>query len=192
MPGNGKLVPRKDETDIGIPARIYLSSEDTFVILIDDLESGRKGMIWDVFKRYRNALDAMLQPNQIPRASVHFFVTMLEAYYFADAQAVNRVLGTRIKDHKGDVENIRHPKNKLKKLYPEFHEIDHGQRIVDELRMSHVLSRKDTCAALRTMFAWVCKAVGEPESETWRLLDGRLNGVTEPQICALPPPDSEV
>ena len=149
-------------------------------------------MIREVFERYRNALDAMLHPNQIPRASVHFFVTMLEAYYFADAQAVNRVLGTRIKDHEGDVEDIRHPKNELKSLYPGFHEIDHGQRIVDELRMDHVLSRKDTCAALRTMFAWICKAVGEPESETWRLLDGRRNGVTEPQIRALPPSDSEV
>ena len=189
MPGSGKLVPRKDETDIGLPARTYLSSEGRFVILIDDLEPKRRKTIQKVFDRYRNALDAMLRPNQSRRASVHFFVTMLEAYYFADAQAVNRVLGARIEDHAGDVEDIRNPKSELKKLCPVFHEIEHGRRIVDELRMDHVLSRKETCAALRTMFAWICEALGEPESETWRLLDGHRNAVTATQISALPPPD---
>ena len=182
MTGSGKRVPSKDEADIGFPARRYLSSEGRFVILIDDLEPARRETIQKVFDRYRSALDKM------PRASVHFFVTMLEAYYFADAQAVNRVLGVRIEDHEGDVEDIRNPKSKLKMLCPAFHEVEHGRRIVDELRMDHVLSRKETCAALRTMFAWICKALGDPESETWRLLDGRRNPVTARQISALPPP----
>ena len=189
MLGSGKLIPQKDETDISLPARTYLSSEGRFVILIDDLEPRRRETIQKVFDRYRSALDAMLRPDQIHRASVHFFVTMLEAYYFADAQAVNQVLGVRIEDHEGDVEEIRNPKSKLKGLYPGFHEIKHGRRIVDELRMDHVLSRKETCAALRTMFAWICKALGEPESETWRLLDGRRNAVTATQIHTLPPPE---
>lgn len=189
MRGNDKLVPRKDETDIGLPARRYLSAEDRFVILIDDLEPDRRKTIQEVFDRYRSALDAMLRPDQIRRASVHFFVTMLEACYFADAQAVNRVLGTRIEDHEGDVEDIRNPKRELKILCPEFDEIEHGRRIIEELDVEHVLSRKDTCAAVRTMFAWICKALGEPESEAWRLFDGRRNAVTERQISTLPPPE---
>ena len=187
MRGSGKLIPQKDETDIGLPARRYLSVEDRFVILIDDLEPDRR--IQEVFDRYRSALDVMLRPDQRRRASVHFFVTMLEACYFADAQAVNQVLGTRIEDHKGDVEDIRNPKSRLKRIYQGFREIEHGRQIVDELDMEHVLSRKDTCAAVRTMFAWIYKALREPERETWRLLDGRRNAVTARQIRALQPPE---
>ena len=191
MRGSGKRVPGKDETDIGFPARRHLSAEDRFVVLIDDLEPDRRKTIQGVFDRYRSALDETLRPDQRRRASVHFFVTMLEACYFADAQAVNQVLGTRIEDHDGDVEDIRNPKSRLKRLYQGFREIEHGRRIVDELDMEHVLSRKDTCAAVRTMFAWICKALGEPESETWRLLDGRRNEVTARQISALPPPEPD-
>jgi len=45
-----------------------------------------------VFERYRNALDAVLATLQLHhRAAVHFLVNMLEAYYFAHADAVNTV-----------------------------------------------------------------------------------------------------
>ena len=115
MIGSGKRIPDKDATDIGLPARQFLSSESSFVILIDDLEATRSKEIQQVFGRYRLALNDMLEPNQIRRASVHFLVNMLEAYYFADAQAVNSVLGTEIEDYEGDVETIRNPKSNLKK-----------------------------------------------------------------------------
>ena len=185
MVGTGKVIPDKDANDIGLPARKFLSSETRFVILIDDLEANRAGEIREVFGRYRTAMDTILSPENKRRASVHFFVNMLEAYYFADSQAVNQVLGTEIEDHPGDVETIRNPKRDLNKLYQDFNEIEHGRRIVSTLRMRHVLSRIDTCASLRTLFAWICKAAGEPVSDTYRLLDGRYSEITRDQIAAL-------
>lgn len=165
MIGSGKRIPDRDATDIGLPARDFLSSEYSFVVLVDDLEARRSGDIRQVFDRYRLALDEVLRPNQIGRASVHFLVNMLEAYYFADAQALNQVLGTEIGDYEGDVETIRNPKSKLRGLYQGFNEIMHGRRIVEGLRAHHVLSRKETCASLRTMFAWICRAGGKPNGD---------------------------
>ena len=46
----------------------------------------------EVFGRYRAALDTVLSEDQARRAAVHFFVNMLEAYYFADTRAVNSML----------------------------------------------------------------------------------------------------
>ena len=63
-----------------------------------------------MFGRYRSSLDTVLSKEQIPRAAVHFFVNMLEAYYLADTRAINDVLGTNLADFAGDVESIRHPK----------------------------------------------------------------------------------
>ena len=187
MTGSGKTIPDKDAKDIGFPARAFLSSETHFVILVDDLEAGRSGEIRQIFDRYRLALDTILQPDQARRASVHFLVNMLEAYYFADARAVNAVLGTELEDYEGDVEAIRHPKGELKRLYRGFDEMEHGCRILDTLRMCHVLSRRDTCSSLRTMFAWICKAIGEPEGETYQLLEGRYSDVTGDQLRTLAP-----
>ena len=187
MTGSGKTIPDRDAEDIGLPARAFLSSETDFVILVDDLEAGRSGEIRQIFDRYRLALDTILQPDQIRRASVHFLVNMLEAYYFADARAVNAVLGTELEDYEGDVEAIRHPKSELKKLYRGFDEMEHGCRILGTLRVCHVLSRRDTCSSLRTMFAWICKAIGEPEGEAYQLLEGRYSDVTGDQLRTLAP-----
>ena len=187
MIGSGKTIPDRDAEDVGFPARAFLSSETDFVILVDDLEAGRSGEIQQIFNRYRLALDTMLQPDQVRRASVHFLVNMLEAYYFADARAVNTVLGTELEDYEGDVEAIRHPKNELKRLYRGFDEMEHGCRILDTLRVCHVLSRRDTCSSLRTMFAWICKAIGEPEGETYQLLEGHYSDVTGDQLRTLAP-----
>ena len=187
MTGSGKTIPDRDAEDIGFPARAFLSSETDFVILVDDLEAGRSGGIRQILDRYRLALDTILQPDQIRRASVHFLVNMLEAYYFADARAVNTVLGTELEDYEGDVETIRHPKNELKRLYPGFDEMEHGCLILDTLRVCHVLSRRDACSSLRTLFAWICKAIGEPEGETYQLLEGRYSDLTGDQIRTLAP-----
>ena len=187
MIGAGKTIPDKDAEAIGFPARKFLSSETHFVILVDDLEAGRSEEIRQIFDRHRLALDTILQPDQARRASVHFLVNMLEAYYFADARAVNAVLGTELEDYEGDVEAIRHPKNELKRLYRGFDEMEHGCRILDTLRVCHVLSRRDTCSSLRTMFAWICKAIGEPEGEAYQLLKGRYSDVTRDQLRTLAP-----
>ena len=129
----------------------------------------------------------MLKPDQARRASVHFLVNMLEAYFFADIETVNRVLGTNVEEHEGDVEEIRHPKAELKRHYPGYDEKEDGTRIVEGLDIPRVLSRKETCASLRTMFAWVWRAIGEPKSDVFQLRDGRYYEVTKSQICSLPP-----
>ena len=187
MIGSGKTIPDKDAEAIGLPAHTFLSSETHFVILVDDLGADRAGEIQQIFDRYRLALDTILLPDRARRASVHFLVNMLEAYYFADARAVNAVLGIGLEDYEGDVETIRHPKHELKKLYRGFDEMEHGCRILDTLRVCHVLSRRDTCASLRTMFAWICRIIGEPEGETYQLLEGRYSDVTGDQLRTLAP-----
>ena len=189
MTGSSKAIPDKDTEEIGLPARRFLSSgsDDRFLILVDDLEWKRSGKSRQIFDRYRSALDTILRPDQASRASVHFLVNMLEAYYFADARAVNTVLGVGIDDCEGDVEAIRHPKNELKRLFPGFDEIEHGCRILDALDAGHVLSRRETCASLRAMFAWVCKVVDEPADRTYQLAEGRCSDVTGHQIRALAP-----
>ena len=187
---SGKGIPNRDEEDIGLPARRFLSSaaDTNFVILVDDLERRRSGKSRQIFDRYRSALDTILRrPDQARRASVHFLVNMLEAYYFADARAVNAALGTEIEDYEGDVETIRHPKNELTRLSPGFDEVEHGCRILDTLDAVHVLSRKETCSSLRTMFAWVCRVTSEPEGETYQLSEGRYSEVTRNQIPASAP-----
>ncbi len=89
MVGRGKKIPDKDE-DIGLKARKYFAEGYNFVVLIDDLEQNRVEEAGAVYDRYRAAFDVMLSPLQFQaRASVHFLVNMLEAYYFADAPVVN-------------------------------------------------------------------------------------------------------
>lgn len=182
MVGEGKTIPDRDAKEIGFPARRCLTDKDTFVILLDDLEAKRTSQATAIYQRYRTALDTMLPEPLQHRASVHFFVNMIEAYYFADAAAINSVLGTDLGDYEGDVESIRHPKGDLKALYTGFDEIEHGQQIVARLNVPNVLSRQDTCASLRTLFGWCSKAIGEKPTDRFQLRDGRYSDVTRKQI----------
>ena len=184
MMGSGKQIPSMDEAEIGLPARTFLSSDDRYVLLIDDLEADRSNDIQQVFDRYRLALDTVLK-DQAHRASVHFLVNMLEAYYFAAARAVNAVLGIDLDDFEGDVETIRNPKGRLKGLCPGFDEREHGRLIVERLDVLHVLSRADACCSLRTIFAWIYTAIEEPDSEIRSLLGGCHSETTKGQIDAL-------
>jgi len=195
MVGKGKTIPTKDERDIALPARRYLQKSDChFVMLIDDLEYARREIAQQVFDRYRLAFDAILTKIQRGRATVHFLVNMLEAYYFADAAALNKVLqlDPPQEDYGGDVETIRHPKNKLKQLYPGFDEVGDGGRILDIITIEHVLSRPNTCTWLRTLFAW-CESIlrNYPDldyynslalSEKYCLSNGMLSEITRVQI----------
>ena len=185
---NGKKIPDKDEK-IGLKARRYLENDPYyFVLLIDDLEPDRRDRAQQVFDRYRSALDTIL--NKLKhRASAHFLVNMLEAYYFADAQVINAALGTCLSDYEGDVEEIHHPKNKLEELYSNFDTIKHGGAILDKINIEHILSRPDACASLRTLFAW-CVKVLETYSDhdcvdfydKYRLHDGKLCEITRTQL----------
>lgn len=184
MVGRGKKIPDKDVTDIGLTARQFLASDDSFVLLVDDLEADRSTCVQETFDRYRSVLDNILR-SQSRRASVHFLVNMLEAYYFADSNAVNSILDINLDDYEGDVETIRNPKGRMKSLCPGFDVVEDGCQIIGRLSTRHVLSRGDACSSLRTMFAWVYKALGEPESVISQLLAGPYNDVTKAQICAL-------
>jgi Domain of unknown function (DUF4276) len=184
MIGTGKVIPTEDEKDIGLTARNWLLADPgKLLLLIDDLEHDRREQKRAIFSRYRAALDTMLRTEeQRARASVHFLVNMLEAYYFADAAAVNNVLGTSLSDHAGDVETIRHPKNDLKALYPGFDEVTHGQAIARRLDVEHVLDNPETCASLRVLFHWCVQATGGDIGHRFRLDSGVHDEVTRPQI----------
>ena len=185
---NGKDIPSID-AKIGLAARRYLMTDVChFVLLIDDLEYDRRDQAQQIFDRYRLALDTVLDTLK-HRASVHFLVNMLEAYYFADTQAVNTVLDTSLSDYEGDVETIRNPKSDLRQMYPGFDVIDDGGEILDQIDIERVLSRPNTCASLRTLFAW-CVKVLETYSDhdcgglydKYRLHDGKLSEITGTQL----------
>lgn len=194
MVGRGEIIPTRDEQKIGLPARRYLGDDPCrFVILVDDLEYDRREQVQEVFDRYRLCLDTILTPAQRPRASVHFLVYMLEAYYFADAHAINVALGLEppLPDTADDVETIRHPKNELKRHYAGFNEKEDGGRILNNISIEHILSRPDVCRSLRTLFGWcvkVLKRYPEYESlnpafnESFRLSDGALSETTRGQL----------
>lgn len=188
MVGTGQLIPDKDAIEIGFPARTYLQSGSCrFVILLDDLEYGRRNEAQEIFDRYCRAFDSILLAEQRPMSSVHFLANMLEAYYFADANAINAIFAPPyIEDYDGDVETIRNPKAELKRLHPAFDEKEDAGRLLEELRVEHILSNCDACAYLRTLFAWCVKAMQRceffdpsPLSEAFCLEDGILSDITK-------------
>jgi len=184
--GTRKQIPDRDADEIDLPARGHLIQKDSFVVVLDGLEHNRRPQAREIFERYRGALDAMLESRGLGhRASVHFLVNMLEAYYLANAAAVNSVLGTSLSDFDGDVEDIRHPKNDLKKLGRGFDEYCHGAQIVARLDVPHVLSRVGTCASLRTLFAWCARAAGVLPTTDCQLDHGAQSIVTGPQMGSL-------
>lgn len=195
MVGRGKRIPDRDAEQIGLPARRFLARDKcNFLLLIDDLEHGRRECKTEVFERYRTALDTILNEEQRGRAAVFFLVNMLEAYYFAHADAVNQHLELEppLQDYEGDVETIHHPKAELKRLHPGYSERDDGGAILARLDTEHVLSRPDTCANLRTLFAWcvgVLRKYPHFESadiaEKFHLDDGIKSDTTQAQINAL-------
>lgn len=157
----GKTIPNKDMDRIGLPARRYLQDKpQSYGVLIDDLEGSGRTQLVEIYERYRSALTAILN-DLTSRASVHFLVNMLEAYYFADTSAVNYALSlqSQLTDYESDVEEIPHPKDQLKTLLQEkykisFDEIEHGQAIVPRLDLLHILSKSGECRSLRTLFLW--------------------------------------
>lgn len=183
-------LPYQDQ-NIFLQARTFLSKNQCrYVLVIDDLEKDRIDIALQVFQRYREALDT-LSPEQKKRASVHFLVNMIEAYYFADAQAINTVLGTSLEDHLEDVETIPHPKNELKASHPGFDEKEDGGKIIKLLRVEHILSRHDTCGSLRTLFYWCYKVLQKypyPDIlelfpvENCHFYDGILSDITRHQL----------
>ena len=184
MTGTGKTIPTRDEEDIAIPTRLFLRGYPYhFVVLIDDAEADRLSILGQVFARYRAALNLLLTPAEQDRASAHFLVNMLEAYYFAHSEAVNQAIDEVVLsgDHPTDVERtIRHPKNDLKALCSGFDEISDGAKIVAKLDLDRVLDDANSCAYLRALFGWcVRKLVAhcqyyDPELPTCYQLTGGI------------------
>lgn len=181
--GTSRYILPEDATKIGGPARSFLQQKgaDALVILVDDLEHDRRKDRRAIFQRYREALDTMTGPHYT-RASVHFLVNMLEAYYFADTRPLRTLFDLDIADHEGDVETIRHPKNDLKALVPGFREVEHGRAIVQLLELEHVLDRVDTCCSLRTLVSWCLRKFGTPPGARFALSHGALDLVTGRQL----------
>ena len=185
--GTNTALPTRD-VEIAQIAHGFLNRHaDSFVILVDDLEAHFAPRVAEVFARYRDGFDQLLKDRK-HRASVHFLVNMVEAYFFAHTAAVNAVLGTSMNDHHGDVEEIRHPKNDLKSLFTGYDEIDHGAKIMTFLDIPHVLSRPDHCRSLRTLFGWCWRSLGLIPSDGFQLAQGRYHAVTQRQIYDLPLP----
>lgn len=173
MVGGRKRIPSRDES-IGIDVSRWIrETPDVFVLLIDDIEHARRPKIEAIFQRYRDAVDLRLKPEERHRVGVHFLANMLEAYYFAHAEAVNQALGLELGDFDGDVETIRNPKGKLKQLFPGFREVEHGGRILDRLKLAHVLGDPATCAWLRALVGWICS-----------VLDGHVDATLMPELKA--------
>lgn len=187
MVGEGKMIPDKDAEEIGLPARRFLKSNpNSFVVLIDDLEDGRRENHEAIFARYDKIFDTFLSRETRPRASVHFFVNMLESYYFADVDALNSVLNISLSEHEGDVEEIRHPKNELRKLTKNrFDEKRDGRLIVNRLDLARVLNNGSTCRSLRSLIKWCIAALGWAYSEKYSLLHGECCRVTMHQIAKI-------
>jgi hypothetical protein len=185
MTGRGTHLPSRDE-EIGLAARGFLlANQNGFVVLVDDLEHARKELAPQVFGRYRQALDRVLG-DIAWRASAHFLVNMLEAYYFADPEAVNIVLGLALADPGIDVETIRHPKNELKRLFPGFDEVKHGKSLSRRIDLERVLVHPKRCGSLRSLVGWCTRALGRPAGERFQLLDGVQFEVTCGQRERLP------
>jgi hypothetical protein len=193
MVGRGQRIPSTEEEQYGTPARSFLRKHPySCVLVIDDLEGSRREKADKVFERYRRILDEALEPlGYAHRASVHFLVNMLEAYYFADSNAVNAAANATVlnEDYPVDVETISHPKSELKKSWPEFHEIRHGSAILGKLDLDHVLQHAERCRWLRTMIAWCIEKI--PRDSIWapdelpkrfRLLDGKREELTGKQL----------
>jgi len=149
-------------------------------MLIDDLEFSRREARREIFDRYGAVLDAILVDKR-HRASVHFLVNMIEAYYFGDPDAINEALSIQLGVHDGDVEEIRHPKGRLKELSPGFDEIRHGRMIVENIDLERVLDDPATCASLRALVKWCSAAIGDEHSDRFRLKDGVCCPVTGQQ-----------
>ncbi len=195
----GKTLPSKDE-DVGLLILRYASNLDHFVIWIDDLESADRYSAKNKLGRLLQILDDLMHdlPDIRRRCSAHFLVNMLEAYYFADANAINQVNFQRdpsrppfypqFTNHDGDCENIRHPKNELKDRIRQsergasFDERLDGASIVKGLDLERILVDSQKCRALRTLVAWCWEAIGEPRTDRFRLTDGVYWNVTAGQL----------
>lgn len=178
--GRGGVLPRRDQ-QIGLLARGFLTGNRSgFVMLVDDLEQSRRPDAKEVFERYRSILDSVLGSLK-GRASVHFLVNMIEAYYLADPDALLLALELKIEPQDADVEEIRHPKSLMKQLYPGFDEIEHGRLIARQINLERVLAHPERTKSLRSLVAWCTTALGRTLTDRYQLTSGMRYELTSGQ-----------
>ena len=118
MVGTNRSASSKED-DLGLRIRGHLMRDPhTYVLIVDDLEHERRSQCDAVYSRYRDILDRFLNESDRARASVHFLVNMLEAYYFAHPDAVTTAFSLipPFPGEPGDVEQIRNPKSYLRQI----------------------------------------------------------------------------
>lgn len=196
---SGKAVAGKAE-QIGLKIRGWIqASTENLAIIVDDLEHERRGEAASLFKRYNDAVLPFLNvdPSFVRRFSVHFLVNMLEAYYFRQVAVINEVCGTTMPSHEGNVENLRHPKNRIddaiRQVNPRqrFREIDDGREIAKKLSLTTILDDPKSCRALRTLVAWIVERIGDGSADRYRLREGEYWDITVGQLRN-PPPDPQI
>lgn len=163
--GTRSRILSKDIEELGRPVLTFIAANPChFIVVIDDLEDD--GMIaHEIFDRYYSILDDILGPDYRDRASMHFLCTMLEAYFFRDITAINRALGLTLQpeNYLGDVEQIRHPKGELRTSCQQnrrsYDEREDGAQIMSHLDINSLLTEPNSCAYLRTLFAWCMEKI---------------------------------
>lgn len=192
--GSKGLILRRDE-EIALAARMFLRQHrDGLVVLLDDEERTGDAIDDDgrielhgVFERYRDAFDGMLG-GDARRVGVFFLRRMLEAYYFAQPEAIGLALDVESGAFDGaDVEALSHPKGRLKGLCQQrgraFNEREDGRTISGLIELDVILDGIETCASLRALVAWCMAAVGGCEApDRFQLAGGIIDRVTGPQL----------
>ena len=186
MVGKGKPLSSKQE-DFALKIRGFLEQSPANLALVtDDLED-RTPMHNAVFATYREPLDRILSPRGLQnRASVHFLVPMIEAYFLADATAVNEAFELAIDEPEGDPEEIRGAKGKLKKhcqvAGANYNERTTGEVLAGRIDLEKILDNPDYCVSLRCLVKWCSRRSGEPDGDRFQLLNGKVSEVTAVQI----------
>jgi hypothetical protein len=185
--GKQQNLPRRDE-EIALRVRAELQGNLDFVILVDDLEQSRREQVEAVIDRYSAAGKLLLKVDEKHRFSVHLLINMMEAYFFADPQAVEQVLGVKVVSPDTDVEDIGHPKSVLKEQSGGvYDERDHAPQLLGALNLETVLGCPTTCRSLRTLVSWCVRAKKQLPSDRFCLAGGELYKPTSWQIEELPP-----
>ncbi len=189
--GTQKKLPTRDQ-DIALRVRSALQEQVQvdFIILVDDLEKDRREQVDAVVDRYSTAGKLLLGEERY-RFSVHLLVNMMEAYFFADTDAIKEVLGCDVVSPERDVEDIGHPKSVLKNFSNGIYdEREHAPKLLGRLDLEKVLEDSQTCRSLRTLVSWCVRAKRQRPSERFHVSDGDLYPPTMKQIEELPPIES--
>lgn len=156
--GTTKPAPDKRIEHFGLPTRSFLSADKANrVLLIDDLEDHDPK---DKLLLLRSYFDPVLDDFQKKRVGIFFLVPMVEAYFLADFQAINKICGTNFKQFQGDPELVG-KKGNIKSEFLEYNEVAHAPEIMKQICLKTVLSNPSTCCWLRSLVDWCLEQMNQ-------------------------------